>query len=192
MNISKFKNRQEIRRVVITSFKKRRIRTLGSFMSYLWNGRQRDVVPKRVMTSLTCRTHVLLIKPVNCLLWRSLCLTKVPKNVMACRTHVFLIKQIACLFVCFLTFSSCCTFARVVTMVASLQCCRWGEGYVVQRVFSPNREPNISLISVIFFQSFEREYIQKFWKLMKLAFPIKKFVKYFVHEVHILNFTKRL
>ena len=97
-----------------------------------------------------------------------------------------------CLFVCFLTFSSCCTFARVVTMVTSLQCCRWGEGYVVQRVFSPNREPDIPLISVIFFQSFEREYIQNFWKLMKLAFPIKKFVKYFVHEVHILNFTKRL
>lgn len=117
---------------------------------------------------------------------------QVPKNAIACRTHVFLIKQFACLFVCFLTFSSCCTFSRVVTMVTSLQCCRWGEGYGVQRVFSPNREPNIPLISVIVFQSFEREYIHKFWKLMKLAFPIKKFVKYFVHEVHILNFTKRL
>ena len=129
-------------------------------------GRGWDVVPKSVMTSLTCRTHVLLIKPVDCLLWRSLCLTKVPKNVMACRTNVFLIKQIACLLVCFLTFSSCCTFARVVTMVTSLQCCLWAEGYGVQRVFSPNPEPNIPLISVIFFQSFEREYIQKFWKLM--------------------------
>ena len=171
MNISKFKNRQEIRRIVITSFKKRRIRTLGSFMSHLWNGRQKDVVPKSVMTSLTCRTHVLLIKPFVCLLWRVLfALPRYQKNVMACTTHVFLIKQIACLFVClfvcFLIFSSCCTFACVVTMVTSLQCCRWGEGYGVQRVFSPNRELNIPLISVIFFQSFEREYIQKFWKLM--------------------------
>lgn len=125
MNISKLKNRQEICRVVITSFKKRRIRTLGNFMSYLWNGRQRDVVPKSVMTSLTCRTLVLLIKPVDCLLWRSLCLTKVPKNVMACRTHVFLIKQIACLFVClFLDFffvlhvRSCCNHGNLPTVLS--------------------------------------------------------------------------
>ena len=98
-----------------------------------------------------------------------------------------------CLFVClFLDFffvlhvRSCCNHGNLPT-VLSLRWRLW-----VQRVFSPNREPDIPLISVIFFHSFEREYIQKFWKLMKLAFPIKKFVKYFVHEVHILNFTKRL
>ena len=151
MNISKFKNRQEIRRVVITSFKKLRIRTLGSFMSYIWNGRQRDVVPKSVITSLTYRTHVLLIKTS----WLFVVTFSLPyqgtKKCDGVQNSCFSHKT-DCLFVClFLDFffvlhvRSCCNHGNLPT-VLSLRWRLW-----VQRVFSPNREPNIPLISVIFF-----------------------------------------
>ena len=114
-------NRQEICRFVITSFKKRRIGTLGSFMPYLWNTEKCDDV---IDVQNSCFAH-----KTSCLFAVTFSLTyQGTKKCDGVQNSCFLIKQIACLFVCFLTLSSRCTFARVVTMVTSLQCCSWDEG----------------------------------------------------------------
>lgn len=152
-------NRQEICRFVITSFKKRRIGTLGSFMPHLWNTEKCDDV---IDVQNSCFAH-----KTSCLFAVTFSLTyQGTKKCDGVQNSCFLIKQIACLFVCFLTFSSRCTFARVVTMEPPYSAVPEMKVNGVQRVFSPNHEPDIPLISIIFFQSFEREYIQMFWKLM--------------------------
>lgn len=99
----------------------------------------------------------------SCLLWRSLCFTKVTKSVMACRTHVLLIKQIACLFLdapFVLHVRSCYNHGNLPTEL-SPRWTLWGPEGILSKSWSW-----YPIISVIFFQSFERDYIQMFWKLV--------------------------